>query len=207
MVDTLIDLQMEDAPLILKKSVLGDKCGSCNQYIQDKTNNISQLNISQYNVSQYMSSPNATSINHPNATSINQGFNSIYANNTRRMDNSQEIKQLRNIQDNSNKFNSGSYSRILLHADNENVKEDLKPTPILRQSGSSKVIPKIQPVSSKNFNRFNEANIQKDDASPYKGELEKTSVNGNNLVRKVNKEYYKIAKQNKEANKDIKLNK
>jgi len=190
---------MEDAPLILKKSVLGDKCGSCNQYIQDKTNNINQLNISQYNVSQYMNSPNATS--------INQGFNSIYANNSRRMENSQEIKQLRNIQDNSNKFNSGSYSRILLHADNENVKEDLKPTPTLRQSGSTKVLPNIQPVSSRNSNKFNDASIHKDDASPYKGELEKTSINGNNLVRKVDKEYIKIAKQNKETNKDIKTNK
>jgi len=33
LVDTLIDLQMEEAPLISKKTAAGEKCASCNQFI------------------------------------------------------------------------------------------------------------------------------------------------------------------------------
>jgi DNA repair exonuclease SbcCD ATPase subunit len=33
LVDTLIDLQMEEAPLIVKKSMAGEKCASCNQFL------------------------------------------------------------------------------------------------------------------------------------------------------------------------------
>jgi hypothetical protein len=36
LVDTLIDLQMEEAPLIVKKSMNGEKCASCNQIIPTK---------------------------------------------------------------------------------------------------------------------------------------------------------------------------
>jgi chromosome segregation ATPase len=36
LVDTLIDLQMEEAPLIVKKSLNGEKCASCNQIIHSK---------------------------------------------------------------------------------------------------------------------------------------------------------------------------
>ena len=40
LVDTFIDLQLEDAPLILRKGMQGaDKCGSCNQNVPDKFNN------------------------------------------------------------------------------------------------------------------------------------------------------------------------
>ena len=35
LVDTLIDLQMEEAPLIVKKSMNGEKCASCNQFVQN----------------------------------------------------------------------------------------------------------------------------------------------------------------------------
>jgi hypothetical protein len=35
LVDTLIDLQMEEAPLLIKKSVNGDRCASCNQVIKE----------------------------------------------------------------------------------------------------------------------------------------------------------------------------
>ena len=32
----LIDLQLDDAPLIMKKTAFNDKCGSCNQSIPNK---------------------------------------------------------------------------------------------------------------------------------------------------------------------------
>jgi DNA repair exonuclease SbcCD ATPase subunit len=35
LVDTLIDLQMEEAPLLVKKSAAGDKCASCNQVLHN----------------------------------------------------------------------------------------------------------------------------------------------------------------------------
>lgn len=44
LVDTLIDLQMEEAPLIVKKSVGGEKCASCNQYLPHSHNHHDQGN-------------------------------------------------------------------------------------------------------------------------------------------------------------------
>lgn len=39
LVDTLIDLQMEEAPLIIKKTAHGEKCASCNQFIHSSAHN------------------------------------------------------------------------------------------------------------------------------------------------------------------------
>lgn len=49
--DTLIDLQLEEAPLIVKKNQKGDKCGSCNQFIPSMTsgNLVAQLNHQKQN--------------------------------------------------------------------------------------------------------------------------------------------------------------
>ena len=199
LVDTLIDLQMEDAPLILKKGVFGDKCGSCNQYVQDKNNNMSQFNLSQYNASQYMNSPHITTMQNSTMYNNNQGgvTSSINFNSTSHPKNS-EIKQLRSIQDSSNKFNTGSYSRILNHANDDNVKEDLKPQIHLRNSGSQKNLPVLP--TPKTSNKFNDSVIVDNDESPYKEVLEKRNVNGNHLVMKANKQFEKLAKQNKETN-------
>ena len=49
LVDTLIDLQLDDAPLLVKKSAQADKCGSCNQIVLNVPNPHSNSILSQNN--------------------------------------------------------------------------------------------------------------------------------------------------------------
>ena len=100
LVDTLIDLQLEDAPLIVKKGLLGDKCGSCNQLINNGVQNNSQTT--------YM-------INLPNNQS----------NKTVNQSHDDTRYKLRKIQDNSYKYGTGSYSRVLSNANPTTMNEDL----------------------------------------------------------------------------------
>jgi hypothetical protein len=87
---------MEEAPLILKKGAQADKCGSCNQMVP--------IN------------PNMT---HSSFSPMRYGMiNSVSEDNTR--------FKLRAIQDISNKFGTGSYSRILNNINTETLNEDLK---------------------------------------------------------------------------------
>ena len=100
LVDTLIDLQLEDAPLLVKKGILGDKCGSCNQV----------LNSNQQNnpTPGYMINLPAQS-----TKQINQN-------------NDENIRyKLRKIQDNSYKYGTGSYSRVLTNSNPALLSEDL----------------------------------------------------------------------------------
>lgn len=93
--DTLIDLQLEEAPLILKKGGMGlDKCGSCNQILQKDSNNSYNNFIS--------------NSNHMKSTSPDPNLLSKF--------------QLKNIQDTSAKLGFASYSRFISHLDSE---EDL----------------------------------------------------------------------------------
>ena len=47
LVDTLIDLQNDEAPLIVKKSINGEKCASCNQYKQN-SQQMHEMRLSTY---------------------------------------------------------------------------------------------------------------------------------------------------------------
>ena len=98
LVDTLIDLQMEEAPLItVKKGAQADKCGSCNQ-IYPQNASITQGSFNQ-NIGQKLLSC---------ASEDNSRF------------------KLRAIQDISNKFGTGSYSRILNNINTETLNDELK---------------------------------------------------------------------------------
>ena len=50
LVDTLIDLQLDDAPLLVKKTAQADKCGSCNQIIPNSQNSHGNAILSQNNI-------------------------------------------------------------------------------------------------------------------------------------------------------------
>ena len=193
---------MEDAPLITKKGVLGDKCGSCNQYLMDKNN---QFNTTQYNISQYMGNTTMQNVNHNNTNLNFTNFNGAGINmNTTKNPNqktefTQNQGQLRLIQDSSNKFNTGSYSRILNHANDDNVKDDLKPNPPnpLRNSGSLKNLPILTNYPTSKSNKFKESiDIEKDNT--FQEALEKKNINGTQLVIKANKEFEKLEKQKKD---------
>jgi len=205
---------MEDAPLILKKSILGDKCGSCNQYIQDKNNNLvnnmSQYNNPSMNASQYMGPTqymSPTMYGGPNSNNSFANNQNSKSQSIKVKDTSFEISQLRNIQDSSNKFNSGSYSRILNHAMDDNIKEDLKPS-LNSRNGSHNALPNVNQSQEKNSkNKIKDKLLNPDGytPSPYKDILEKGDkgkINGNQLVILANKEFDKLVKLN--ANKDAK---
>ena len=99
MVDTLIDLQLEDAPLIIKKGILGDKCGSCNQVI----NNGQQTNSQQSYTINVPSNSSNLKVNDENSR-----------------------HRLRKIQDNSYKYGTGSYSRVLSNANPSTLNDELQ---------------------------------------------------------------------------------
>jgi len=163
LVDTLIDLQMDDAPLLVKKSVnnnnsKGEKCASCNQYKnqgQERGYECEDISHSTHNQSH----------------SQNNG-NGRY--------------KFRNIQDNSNKYGTGSYSRHLNNIDNEDLREKSFHLPDISERGGpiltirnsmgrsfSKI--KINEYTEKRFNSMIEA------------ELEKNIVNPENLIKTANK--------------------
>ena len=122
LVDTLIDLQMDDAPLITKKTVAGEKCASCNQVKNNNNtggmntfNNTNGFNgFNPLNTNSYFNKDNYLANNNAN----NNPSNNIddFANRTH----GQGKFKVRNIQDNSNKFGTGSYSRYLNNVDNMN---------------------------------------------------------------------------------------
>jgi hypothetical protein len=99
LVDTLIDLQLEDAPLIIKKGILGDKCGSCNQVI----NNGQQTNSQQSYTINVPSNSSNLKVNDENSR-----------------------HRLRKIQDNSYKYGTGSYSRVLSNANPSTLNDELQ---------------------------------------------------------------------------------
>lgn len=105
----MTDIQLEEAPLIVKSNVLGNKCGSCNQVLtKDKCEEANIPNIN------YLSPRSEKGFN----TNIFMPMSPI---------NPDKISFIRNIQEISN--NMGSYSKILSNYDEENVNEltiDLK---------------------------------------------------------------------------------
>lgn len=133
LVDTLIDLQMDDQPLITKRVAAGEKCASCNQI---------------------KNSSNAHNHNHGNYNPMMQ--TSSYFNNSGHCNTDEDVRnfanktqnnkfKFRNIQDNSNKYGTGSYSRILGNVDNIN-----------EEIGAAKMLPDI---STKNANSSQRKNV------------------------------------------------
>lgn len=110
LVDTLIDLQIEEAPLILKKGVGLDKCGSCNQVLQKESNTNS--------INNFISTSNQLKNNMPDP-------------------NLQSKFQLKNIQDTSNKLGFASYSRFISHLDSEEDINSITKQKITNNSNNS----------------------------------------------------------------------
>jgi hypothetical protein len=179
LVDTLIDLQMDDAPLIVKKSMNGgEKCASCNQVVLNGSGN-------------------------PN----NMGYNTFYggassfSNNNNQDDDKANMNQtqgkfkFRNIQDNSNKFGTGSYSRYLSNIDNVNEEirkkgnnlpeiNNLRHLKNTKNSTSVHTKIKIDELAGKQFN------------SIINEELEKNIINPDNLIKTANKIFEGVEKRN-----------
>jgi hypothetical protein len=112
LVDTLIDLQMDDQPLIIKKTNAGEKCASCNQY---KIYNNMSNNTNNFNPMKTNSFFNKENLNKNNINICED--DDYFATKT------QGKFKFRQIQDNSNKYGCGSYSRFLNNV--ENINEEL----------------------------------------------------------------------------------
>lgn len=124
LVDTLIDLQMDEMPLIIKKSMNGEKCASCNQFTQDPKN--------------------AAGSYQPNHTTHDEEMKHF---------STQTKFKLRSIQDSSNKFGTGSYSRFLNNVDNVN-EELYNPHALKTSKNFYNYLPDIS-GTTKNSNRKN----------------------------------------------------
>ena len=154
---------MEEAPLIMKKGAQNDKCGSCNQVVPHNHNlNSTQTN---YNGKNALSSLTTTE------------DNSRY--------------KLRAIQDISNKFGIGSYSRILNNINTDTLNEDLK-TNNKNSLSNSVNLPNIKMKSSVNSPRRKNLSLIKIDEINEKNEMnddgiEKKLINDNLTIKKEKK--------------------
>jgi len=208
LVDTLIDLQMEEAPLIVKKSIMGDKCGSCNQVLLNQANSSIAGNYH---------------IHVPQSNSVNFGmnYNGVSNNNNMIDENNNTRYKLRTIQDNSNKYGTGSYSRILTNINAETLNDDLKPGMKNYMNSTSVHLPGInkntndkrklndvtpprirnkvnnsrnnQNMTNNNSTNYNNTNLvvthdsEKIMSSVINEELEKKYINPENLIKASNK--------------------
>jgi hypothetical protein len=109
LVDTLIDLQIDDMPLLVKKGAGGnEKCASCNQCIPQNhcsNNGCGNSNQQQQNAYYQSTSPIVTTLSRYNDMS--------------------ERYKLKNIHELSNKLGVGSYSRILNNVQVDTLLDDL----------------------------------------------------------------------------------
>jgi hypothetical protein len=174
LVDTLIDLQMEDTPLIIKKSMTGNcnkKCASCNQNI-----------IIEKNVNSIMEDENRNTCN--SVSSINNNNNNLTK------------YKFRSIQDNSNKYGTGSYSRHLSNIENEDLRGERKifnyQLPNIPEKNIRSSIKKNNNNSHQSFrNTFHKLKINEATERRFNSmineELEKSIVNPDNFIRTANK--------------------
>jgi len=109
LIDALTDIQLEDAPLIVKTSTMGNKCVSCNQVLSGKQNEESNTNNNINNSSNFNLSVNAN-FSSPRLDSRMNNFLSSPSN-------PEKMNILRNLQEVSN---LGSYSKILSNFDDDN---------------------------------------------------------------------------------------
>lgn len=170
----MIDLQLEDTPLIIKKGPGGDKCGSCNQSIH---NNNSYNGI----------------LNSP-LPSLR-----VMTENASNLENQNNKFQLKNIQDYSNRLGFGSYSRMI-SSNNSEIEElakfnfnSLIINPNSISINSSHIIPNYNPklpeIQRRGGSNYNNRNNQKDKLNDIlHSELDgKRRIKGEDLIRVVDK--------------------
>ncbi len=177
LVDTIIDLQLDDAPLIMKKSALGDKCGSCNQIIVEGSP--VQNSIMKYNeIADRYKLKNI----HEIATKFGMGSYSKILNNIQTETLLDDLA-ISNIQ-NSASSNSKFKKQLILNMNND--------------SSLMVNLPDIYYKTEKNNNNHFYSNPKTHDAntsvsvdrklnSLINGELEKKHLKGESLIKSVDK--------------------
>jgi len=198
LVDTLIDLQMEEAPLIVKKPLgaqAREKCASCNQVVLNSIINEEGFYESDIanGTSYYGSGQNSKQ---HNMTVMPQKF------------------KFKGVQESCYKFGAGSYSRFLSSIDN--VNDDLRynksvQLPEIINSNKANNTRKI-PVGGPNAGSVNTINNHVNNETKLKNkileeftdkafssmineELEKKIINPDNLIKTANKLYETVEKE------------
>jgi hypothetical protein len=193
LVDTLIDLQMDDAPLILKKSQNnnGDKCASCNQY---KNQNQNQNQIHNNTIYKGSECEDISHISFNNNSNNNtQSYNHNHNNNHNHSQYNGRYK-FRNIQDNSNKYGTGSYSRHLSNIDNEDLRMKSFQLPDISERGVANLT--IRNTMGRSFTKIKiDEYTEKKFNSMIEEELEKNILNPENLIKTANKLHDNVEKR------------
>ncbi len=198
LVDTLIDLQMEEAPLIVKKPLgaqAREKCASCNQVVLNSIINEEGFYESDIanGTSYYGSGQNSKQ---HNMTVMPQKF------------------KFKGVQESCYKFGAGSYSRFLSSIDN--VNDDLRynksvQLPEIINSNKANNTRKI-PVGGPNAGSVNTINNHVNNETKLKNKIleeftdkafssmineeqEKKIINPDNLIKTANKLYETVEKE------------
>lgn len=160
---------MEEAPLIVKKSIMGDKCGSCNQVVLNNTNPSSFGN---YHINVPTNNSATFGVNYNNGINVNTEENARY--------------KLRTIQDNSNKYGTGSYSRILTNVNPETLNEELKPALKNQMNSTNLQLPGINRNVSIDKKKLNEVTPNR---FRNKGNESRNTVSNNLTMNNNNSNY------------------
>ena len=177
LVDTLIDLQMEEAPMIVKKSYncgIGnnpnekEKCLSCNQIICNSS----------------------ITKEEPQSNNVTQ---------------SQAKFKFKNVQENCFKYGAGSYSRYLNSIDNaEDLKFKNIQLPDITVNRTSRKFNSNIPHETKFKNKFLEEASDKNYGLMINEELEKKLLNPDLLIKTANKAFENSEKEKKSEKRDNK---
>ena len=194
LVDTLIDLQLDDAPLLVKKSQGSDKCASCNQHIPliSSNNIINHHNHLTNNCSALSNSDRNEKL--ANSTNITKKFqtNSFFDNEDGRI----AGKNIHKANESMNSFHlpelshSGSKSNFKFKKSIHQKEIQEKNVNKLKKNNSN--LNMSQPPM--NYDEFSEKRLN----NMISSELEKKIINPGDIMKATKKIYENIDKKHKE---------
>lgn len=162
LVDTLIDLQMEEAPLIVKKSMAGEKCASCNQFLAGPHNH------------------HESGQNHHDNKSHHFKAGSKYSTVYRPSESKYHTNPI-------NETLEENWKKNQLPEINTNKSNDFSSTHYKKKMSSNSTGLKFHPSQSANLKYDDQ--YDKNATMMINEELEKKFVNGNEIIKSVNKAY------------------
>lgn len=182
LVDTLIDLQLDDAPLLVKKSIQADKCGSCNQFIpvsQNQVNNMFQSQVLFGNEKQQTKSKTKTRNFNTSVRLNSEGEERVMKTST----NMQNLQSYSSVLYNLPEIKDrGDKSKSIIQTDGRINSQESKPIIKIHKASEG-----IKSRETLKYNEFAERQL----SNILNEELDKPFVNPSDLMRATNKMYEK----------------
>lgn len=195
--DTLIDIQVDEAPLIMKKGLQGERCASCSQQIPNANcvNNSSNINISLHNESVNGKLIQSSSVHNFKYKKNQKDSKAPLADTIEENIISSKLSKRSNVTHSNFHLPNINKSSIL--------KKNIKKTCEDNINSSGKNTPRINQKSvnfnnsQNNFGIVQEDNSEKQINNIINSELDKKAINHDNIMRSTKRVYDNIEKKNK----------